>query len=195
MMLHPATVHFAMVLPIVALGFGIAYMISRNEGMSKISSRVTLLAALAMIVVWYTGNQAGPQIYEYLSESGKTILIQHKTLGLYLAISMSIIAIIKIIGCRIKKYYIEAIAIVLLFTLTGATLFQGKMGGEIVYNHGMPFKAFIIEDSLDTALADAEKEDEDDVKVEIYEDAIDDIKMLSEEIDTIYTKKRTTEEE
>ena len=67
MMLHPATVHFAIVLPVVASIFGFIYLITRSEGMSKISSRATLFAALAMIGVWYTGNDAGPQIYNFLS--------------------------------------------------------------------------------------------------------------------------------
>ena len=68
MMLHPATVHFAMVLPVVASVFGLIYLFKRDELMSKISSRATLIAALAMIGVWYTGNQAGPEIYDYLSD-------------------------------------------------------------------------------------------------------------------------------
>jgi len=189
MMLHPATAHFAMVLPIVALGFGVAYTISRNELMSKISSRVTLLAALAMVAVWYTGNQAGPQIFDYLSVEGQARLIQHKTLGLYLAIAMGVIALIKIAGCKMKKFAIELVAIALLIVVVGGTLFQGKMGGELVYNYGMPFKAYMIESSLDEAYKNADELDEDDAKVEVYEDAIDDIKSVSEEVDIIYGNK------
>ena len=121
MMLHPATVHFAMVLPVVATVFGLIYLVKRDELMSKISSRATLIAALAMIGVWYTGNQAGPEIYDYLSEAGKHELMEHKALGLYLAIAMGIIAVIKIAGCKMRNFVIEALAVVLLLGATAVT--------------------------------------------------------------------------
>lgn len=191
MMLHPASVHFAMVLPLVAAVFSVVYLFNRTESMSKVSSRLTVIAALAMIAAWYTGSQAGPQIYEYLSEAGQHELIEHKNLGLYLAIAMSIIAVIKLAGCKMKKFALEVLAIALLIAATGVTFLQGKHGGEIVYNHGMPFKAYMMEESLDEAVASAEKAEEDDAKVEIFTDAIDEIKVLSEDINKIYGEKES----
>jgi uncharacterized membrane protein len=190
-MLHPATAHFAMVLPVVASVFGVIYLFTKSEGMSKISSRTTLFAALAMIGVWYTGSQAGPQIYQYLSASGKHELLEHKELGLYLAIAMSIIAVLKIVGCKTKKFALEALAVVLLLGATATTFLQGKHGGELVYNYGMPFKAYMTEKALSEAVKKADKTDEDDEKVEIYEEAIDNINFVNEDIDKIYgnTKK------
>ena len=194
MMLHPATVHFAMVLPVVASVFGIIYLIKRDELMSKISSRTTLIAALAMIGVWYTGDQAGPEIYKYLSEAGKHELMEHKALGFYLAIAMAIIAALKIAGCLMKKFIIEAVAIVLLLGATVVTFAQGKDGGEIVYNYGMPFKSYMIEDSLKDAYNEAEEAEEDEAKVEIYEDALDDISAISQKVDAIYGNEPAQEE-
>ena len=194
MMLHPATVHFAMVLPVVASVFGLIYLVKRDELMSKISSRATLIAALAMIGVWYTGNQAGPEIYDYLSKAGKHELMEHKALGFYLAIAMGIIAVLKIAGCLMKKFIIEAVAIVLLLGATVVTFAQGKDGGEIVYNYGMPFKAYMIEDSLKDALSEAEEVEEDEEKLEIYEDTFDDIASISESVDKIYGNEPVEEE-
>ncbi|WP_457747813.1 DUF2231 domain-containing protein [Sulfurimonas sp.] len=186
MMLHPATAHFAIALPVVASVFGLIYMVTKTEGMSKISSRATLIAALAMIAAWYAGNQAGPQIYDYLSEAGKHELVEHKELGLYLAIAMGIIAVIKMVGCKMKNFAIEALAVVLLLGATLTTFAQGKDGGEIVYKYGQPFKAYMMQDSLKEAAATAEDTEDCDAKVEAYEDAIDDIGMLSEEVSAIY---------
>lgn len=158
MMIHPATVHFAMVLPVVASAFGVAYLISRKEIMSKIAARTTLVAALAMIGVWYTGNQAGPLVYHYLSEAGQHELLAHKQLGLYLAIAMVIIAILQIAGCRLKKFGLEALAIILLIGAMFTTFLQGKHGGEIVYDHGKPFQMEqlknYLENSDDLSMAD-----------------------------------------
>lgn len=186
MMLHPATVHFAMVLPIIATVFGFIYLFTRSEEMSKISSRITLFAAFAMIGVWYTGNEAGPLIYDFLSTQGQHELMEHKTLGLYLAIAMGVIALLKIAGCKMKKFVLEAVAVILLVAVTIVTLFQGKMGGEIVYNYGMPFKSYTIEKMLKKASVSAEETEESDKKVEFYEDAIADMNLFSEKVDKVY---------
>ena len=195
MMLHPATVHFAMVLPLVASTFGVIYLFTKTESMSKISSRLTLVSALAMIGVWYTGNQAGPQIFQYLSEAGKHELLEHKALGLYLAIAISFIAILKIAGCKTHKFILEAVAVVLLVGVTATTFLQGKHGGEIVYEYGMPFKAHSIETNLHKAVKNADATEEDEDKVEIYEDAIDDIDSISQDINKVYGLQEKDEEE
>ncbi len=196
-MLHPASAHFAMALPVVASVFGLAYLYSKTEIMSKISTRTTVVAALAMIAAWYTGNQAGPQIYDYLSEAGKHELIEHKNLGLYLAIAMGVIALIQMAGCKLKNFVLQALAIVLLLAATATTFLQGKHGGELVYNYGMPFKAYLIQDSLHEAVKAADEAEEDDAKVEVYEDAIDEIMSVSEEVDKIYgnTPQESAEDE
>lgn len=156
MMLHPATAHFAMVLPVVASVFGLAYMISKTETMSKISARTALVAAIAMIGVWYTGSQAGPQIFNFLDAAGKHELLEHKELGLYLAIAMSVVALIQIAGCKLKKFGLQALGIVLTVVVMAVTFLQGKHGGEIVYEHGKPFQMtqlekFMSGDELDMA--------------------------------------------
>ncbi|MDF1877392.1 hypothetical protein JHD47_06135 [Sulfurimonas sp. SAG-AH-194-L11] len=194
MMIHPATVHFAMVLPVVASALGIAYLINRQEIFSKLSSISLFFTALAMGVVWYTGSQAGPEIYDYLSEAGQHELVEHKELGLYLAISMSIIFVLKIIGCLTKKFIIEALAIVLLLIATLITFVQGKDGGEIVYNHGTPFKSYMIIDTLNETTIAVEDEEEMQAKLELYEEALEDIKLIDEELEIFYGNQEVEEE-
>jgi len=156
MMLHPATAHFAMVLPVVASVFGLAYFISRTETMSKISARTALVAAIAMVGVWYTGSQAGPQIFDFLDEAGKHELLEHKQLGLYLAIAMSVVALIQMAGCKLRKFGLQSLGIILTIVVMGVTFLQGKHGGELVYEHGKPFQMtqlekFMSSDDLDMA--------------------------------------------
>jgi len=148
-----------------------------------------------MIGVWYTGNEAGPLIYKYLSEEGKQVLMDHKTLGLYLAIEMGVIALLSIAGCKMKKFILQAVAIILLLAVTMTTFFQGKMGGELVYNYGMPFKSHMIEKTLKSAAVNAEDVEESDEIVELYEDAIDEIDALSEKVDSILGNPPTEEAE
>jgi uncharacterized membrane protein len=194
-MIHPATAHFAIVLPIVALAFGLIYIYTKTEGMSKISSGLYLFAAIAMAGVWYTGSEAGPEIYDYLSAQGQETLVKHKDYGVYLAFAMGAIALLKILGCRLKNVLLETIATLLLVVATAVTLYQGKLGGEITYKHGMPFKAYMMEDSLDEAVKSAQEEESDEGKVTIYEDAIDEIKQFSSELNALYGSTPTQEKE
>lgn len=135
-MLHPAAAHFAIVLPVVASVFGLIYLTTRSEGMAKISTRTLIFAALGVIAAWYTGSQAGPDAYPLLSDEGQKELIEHKTLGLYLAISFGVIAVIRFIGCKMNKFVIEALATVLLLGATVVVFAQGKDGGELTYEYG-----------------------------------------------------------
>ena len=194
-MIHPATAHFAMVLPVVASAFGLIYLVKKDQLFSKITARLTLLAAIAMAAVWYTGTGAGPQIFDYLSPEGKTTLIAHKNLGLNLAIIMGIIALLQIVGCKLQKRAVQLIATLALFVATGTTFYQGKMGGELVYNHGAPFKSFMIMQSINEAVDAADEMEEDEEKVEAYEDAIDNIKMVDEEVNALYGIKLSESEQ
>lgn len=182
-MIHPASAHFAMVLPVVASVFGLAYMISKTEMMSKISARTALVAAIAMIGVWYTGEKiAGPAVAQYLSAAGRGELIEHRDLGRYLAIAMTLVALIQIAGCRMRKQGLQIVGIVLTFVVMAVTFLQGKHGGELVYEYGQPFKMQKVQSYLKEAVATAEESEDCDEKVEAYEDALDNIANDSDEI-------------
>lgn len=194
MPLHPPFAHFAIVLPIVAAVFGLIYLIKPSESMSKVSTRLLVFAALAMIATWYTGSKAGPMIYDYLSSEGKHELIEHKNLGLYLAIAFGGIAVLKLLGCQLKRFALEAAAVFLLVIATVFVLIQGKHGGEITYKYGEPFKAPLIIESLKEASATAGEAEECDAQVEAYEEAVDGSISLSEEVDELFGKAKKPKE-
>ena len=198
MMLHPATVHFAIALPLVSAVIGTIYLVKRNNGMAKLSSFAIVVTAVALGVVWYTGNQAGPKIYEFLSEAGKHELLEHKALGLYLAIAMGIIAVAKVLGCRLKKFALEAVAVVATFAVAATVLLQGKDGGELVYKYGEPFRAHLMVATFKEAAATVEDSDECDEKVEAYEDALDSVYEIDDNINEAIaqdSKKANNEED
>ncbi len=195
MLLHPPLAHFAIALPVVTAVFGLLYLFTKKEGLSKITARLLVFTAIAMIAAWYTGSKAGPEIYDYLSDAGKHELIEHKNLGLYLAIAFGALAVLQFLGCQLKKFSLQAVAIVLLFAATAFVFVQGKHGGEIVYNYGQPFKAHVIMDTLNEAVSTADNTEECDEKVEAYEDAVDEAASMSEEIQAIYGEPEEEEAE
>lgn len=135
-MLHPATAHFAMVLPLIGLVLGLAYLIKPSELMSKISTRFFIFASIFMIITFFTGKNDGSEAYIFLSDDGQSLLLEHKELGLYLAIFMPIIGLIKLYGCKKKIFKLEIFAILLMGLLSIGILYQGKMGGELTYTYG-----------------------------------------------------------
>ena len=182
MLLHPNLAHFAIALPVVTSVFGLLYLATRKDGLSMITARMLVVTALVMIAAWYTGSKAGPEISDYLSSAGKHELMEHKKLGLYLAIAFSMIAVLSFIACQFKKFAIQAIAILLLFGATAMVFVQSDHGGKIVYKYGMPFQSYMIQDSLKEATSTAEGTEDCDEKVEAYQDAVDNINALSEEV-------------
>lgn len=135
-MLHPAIAHFAMVLPIVSLILGVSYLIKPNELMSKISTRFMVFATIFLVAAFFTGKEDGTEVYMLLSSEGKAMLLQHKDLGLYLAIAMSIATVVKLYGCFKNVLKAEVFATLLLAIIATGILYQGYMGGELTYKYG-----------------------------------------------------------
>ena len=135
-MLHPASAHFAVVLPVLALILGIAYLIKPSELMSKISTRFMVFASIFLIIAFFTGKEDGGEAYILLTKAGQALLLKHKDLGLYLAISMFIAAAIKFYGCYKENLKAEIFAILFVGIIAAGTLYQGKIGGELTYEHG-----------------------------------------------------------
>jgi len=135
-LLHPPLVHFAVVLPIVALIFQIAYIITKNEAHSVYAARLLAFGAIMMVAVWYTGGQEGKEAYPLLDAEGQKELLAHKAYGLYVMVTTLIIAAIKFVSCRMKSAPLELGSLLLMISLVGMVGYQGSMGGDVVYEHG-----------------------------------------------------------
>ncbi len=139
-MLHPASAHFAVVLPIISLVIGLSYLIKPSELMSKISTRFMVFAAIFLIVAFFTGKNDGGEVYMLISGEGQELLKEHKTFGLYLAIAMGVTALIKFFGCFKQIFKAEIFAVFLVALISVGVMYQGKMGGELTYNYGAHVK-------------------------------------------------------
>ncbi len=135
-MLHPASAHFAIVLPIIALVIGMAYLIKPSQLMSKISTRFMVFATIFLVVAFFTGKEDGAEVYMQLSGEGQTLLREHKDFALYLLLGMGIATVVKLFGCFKEVIKAEIFAVILTAILAGGVLYQGKMGGELTYTYG-----------------------------------------------------------
>lgn len=160
LLLHPPLVHFAIVLPLVALFFQISYSVSNNYIYSQWASRILVIAAVFMVAAWYTGGLQGQDVYPLLSDEGQTILKQHKDIGLYLMVVTIILAIVKFIACKTRNVVLETIVLIGLLTASSALAYQGFIGGDVVYKHGGGVENY--SDGMDCLDEQAELEDEEE---------------------------------
>mgnify|MGYP006921590396 FL=1 len=140
-MLHPAAAHFAIALPIISLILGIIYLIRPSEVMSKVSSRFLIMAAVFMVIAYFTGKNDAKVALETLDAldyaKAPALLGEHAKMGMYLAISLSVVALINMFGCYKKIFKLELLAVALVAAISATTFYQGKMGGELTYQHGL----------------------------------------------------------
>ncbi|PHR57514.1 MAG: hypothetical protein COA44_05585 [Arcobacter sp.] len=135
-LLHPPLVHFAIVLPFIALVFQLAFSVTNTYTYSQWSARTLMLSALIMIAAWYTGGLEGTDAYPLLAEAGQETLKSHKSLGLYIMVATIIIALVKFVACKSRNVILETLVFISLLGLSSTLAYQGLLGGEIVYKHG-----------------------------------------------------------
>jgi len=136
LLLHPPIVHFAIVLPMVALVFQLSYSISNNYSYSQWATRILMIATLFMIAAWYTGGMQGEEVYPLLSDDGQSVLKQHKNLGLIAMVTTVVLAIVKFFACKVRNVILETVVLVGLLVTSSLIVYQGFIGGDVVYKHG-----------------------------------------------------------
>lgn len=134
-LLHPPVVHFAIVLPIVALALEGVWLITKEDAYSKAALWASVVATLFLVAAWNTGKIAGPDAYVLLDEVGKAKLAEHKNLGTVLALSMLVLAGIKVVAFQRKNRLLELIFAAAMTIFVLFVLLQGKYGGELVFDH------------------------------------------------------------
>ena len=157
---HPPLVHFAIVLPLMALFFQITYSVSNNYIYSQWSARILVVSALVMVAAWYTGGLQGADVYPFLSEEGQTTLKQHKNIGLYLMIATIVLAVLKFVACKARNVVLETIVLIGLLSISSALAYQGLIGGDVVYKYGGGVENH--SDGMDCLEEQAEMEEEEE---------------------------------
>ena len=175
--LHPAVVHFAIVLPLVALTFQALFLLKKSEAYSKSALVTMVFGTLFVIAAYLTGSDdASNGVGEILStydSKGMAELKEHAQLGLYLLIAINIIAVLKIVNFfKLRNSLVDMIILISLLGTSVMMLAQGKEGGEIVYEHGTIFEAHEMKDILKGSLTDLADSDDKEESLEILTDAI-----------------------
>ena len=139
---HPAVVHFAIVLPLVALTLQFLYMRTKKSCYSTAALITLLFTTVFVVISWLTGKADAKDVFESLmtyTENGADLLKSHGSMGLYLMIAIAVITITKVATLKFKQPVLEIVVLIMLVIAAPAMMLQGKSGGEIVYKNGSLF--------------------------------------------------------
>lgn len=134
-MLHPALVHFALVLPFLALIFHLIALFRKNETYKKASNFLFFFGVIAVLLTSLTGRIAGPDVAPLLSGEGRELFNEHMQLGYILAIFYLFLFILKLISIAVKKRTFRAIMAIFMIVGVLGLFIQAQHGGELVYKY------------------------------------------------------------
>jgi uncharacterized membrane protein len=118
-----------------------------HDRLQATAVQLLLLGALAAVLSRFTGESEAERLWDTMSPAAQQLLwsdagsgrfLSHASLGTYLMYAFVVLAswrvlqeISRFVG-RTRPFYLVVALIV-----TGALLYQGKTGGELVYDHGV----------------------------------------------------------
>ncbi len=134
-MAHPAVVHFALVLPLLALVFHVAALISKNGSYRRAANVLFFFGVLAVVMATITGRVAGPDVKPLLNAEGQALFDEHMEIGFSLAIFYIFLLLLKIVSLIVKNRGFKIVMALLLIAGVGGLFVQAQHGGELVYKY------------------------------------------------------------
>lgn len=158
--LHPIVDHFTIAL----LTFGIAaelfsaaailftvdsvhWLSDWAEKLRHTSLLLMIAGAVASVLSYFTGDAEADRLWDSMSpaaqqilasSNGASVYLSHAVLGQYLMYAFLILAVWRVmleLSTRIERTRVAFLAVAIV--AAGALLYQGKTGGELVYEHGV----------------------------------------------------------
>ncbi len=135
--LHPPAVHFAIALPLFALLLEGLYHL-RGRKPDEVEFLTLLLSSGAVVGAAVTGYIAHESMENLpIAEQALELLHTHETLGIALALLFSGILILRLLYAFKPLPMLHHLYVLLLLVGVGAILFQGNLGGKLVYDFGL----------------------------------------------------------
>ncbi|MCH9814376.1 MAG: hypothetical protein K0U47_10605, partial [Epsilonproteobacteria bacterium] len=139
-MLHPPLVHFAVAIPVIILFLELVNVFMKKRALSVVSLSLLIALIVVLLGAFFTGKADGKNAIELMSSDAKEVLKEHKLIGVYLVYGSGVLLLLKFLNLT-KKGFFRALYILGLIGFVGATMYQGKEGGELVYEYGTNVEA------------------------------------------------------
>ncbi len=150
LLLHPAVVHFAVVLPLVILIIELINLFTKRKSLTISVYALFVLLMVVYVAAYMTGVTDGREAGPLLNNEGAAELKEHKLLGIYLIYFALLPVVLKVMSIFVNKGWSRALYSLALVALVAFTFYQGKEGGELVYQHGANVASQqVLEDKLE----------------------------------------------
>lgn len=133
-MLHQPLVHFAIAIPILVLLVEIVNLFLNNTTLKVTTSIFLLLLVGILFGAYLTGTTDGKHAIDN-GFNAISDLKEHKLYGIYLFYTSIFVLLIKLLSLAINKVGFKIFYILILIAFNAGILYQGKLGGELVFEH------------------------------------------------------------
>jgi len=140
-MIHPLLVHFVIALPVVIVLLELINLFTNKRTIGVLSFFFMLLVSILFLSSYLTGSVDGKMAKEFLSPEAKSLLADHKQLGVYLVYASGLVMLFKLFSILIRKTAIRILFFIVLIVFTAAVFNEGKKGAELVYKYGVNVKS------------------------------------------------------
>lgn len=135
--LHPAVVHFPIALTLVALLFELVAFFPKLRTLAPAVPVLVLLAALGATAAVVSGDLAEEEAV--VPAAARPLLQQHEALGEKVMVGLWVLTALRFALWRLERFssWVRVVLLVLLALAAGAVSWNGKLGGELVFRHGV----------------------------------------------------------
>jgi uncharacterized membrane protein len=138
--LHPVVDHFSIALLVVAVLIDVVALIfSQRISLRHTALTLMIIGAIAAAASYGTGDIEGDRVWDLVS-AGKAhdVLKLHAQLGYYLMIAFAVLALWRILIEAVGfMQSTRQVYLALAVVAVGVLLYQGSLGGELVYTFGV----------------------------------------------------------
>jgi len=138
--IHPIFTHFIVVIPIVILIIELYNQIVKRKSITILNFIFIILLAIVTTAGIYTGLVDAKDAQDI--ESAKDLLMQHKANATYIIYGVGLLIIFKLASTLIKSILLKVLYILYLIVLIALILYNGKLGGSLVYDYGVNVKEY-----------------------------------------------------
>lgn len=138
---HPYIVHFALVIPIMALLFQWGSVVSANKTKQNPANMLFFLGVLSVFAAYLTGTAAAPDVKPTLSMDGQNLFDMHKSIGTYLILAYLALIVLKLFSMVINKNGLRLLVTLLMIGTIAALLYEVKLGHQLVFEYGAGVEA------------------------------------------------------
>lgn len=135
--LHPAVVHFVVALSFLALVFELVTWHPKVRQLSPVVPMLLVLAAVAAVAAVLSGEAAHDEAV--IPQAAKALLEQHEELGEKVMVGLIVLAVVRLLLWRMERLaiWVRVVWLLVLFAAAAAVGYNGKLGGELVFQHGV----------------------------------------------------------